>query len=242
MIDAMLVVMLPVLAVVLAVGCSETTSGGSGSGFGGGTSTPSSVGAGGDVPEEELNPQTADWFVERLPGEWDSSAQSEDDPTLTAKHLSACQIDAAELGERVVYLERSDLTTVGQPFEQLVITVEPDSAWYSTAGATFFAPDEPAAWVGLCGRGDRPPPPGTVRELAGCGTQVSYRDSQFFLEMSYGPLPDCDPRPIDGARRARTHLRFHPRVWWKEEILGEDGAAVWDPGGELEYVLERVAP
>lgn len=238
----MVTVRLGVLSLLLAIGCSEGSEGGASTGAGGGTTEASSSSAGGDDPADDLNPATADWFVERLPGEWDSAAQSEADPTLVAKHLSACRIDAPELGERVVYLERSDLASVDEPFEQLVVAVAPISRWYSIAGATFFAPDDPAAWRGLCGLEDQPSAPGPVRELVGCEVEVNYDDTQFHLWMDYGPLPACDPRPPAGARSARTHLRFQPRVWWTDAVLLEDGTTVHDPGADREYVLDRVGP
>ncbi len=231
--------------VLLLVACSSGT-GGETSPIGpepqDSTTSSSATGTGGG-PSEELNYQTANNFANGLPGEYDSSRQSEQDPSLEPKHFWACRLDAPELGERVVYLERSELETIDSPYVQLIISINAISGEYDRATAKLYVPDELGPWVGLCEGGPGQAMPTAVQELVGCDTMVSDDHTTSIWMESSGA--SCIPNAPEGTETGSNFFRLSsPGVIWRDEFRMEDGSLVLDPTGapdaRPEYALDRL--
>lgn len=232
-----------VLPILLALaGCSARGSGDESSPIGPEpTSTASTQPGTGGAPPSDLNYQTADWVMERLPGEYDSSAQVEEFPDLVGKHLWVCELDAPELGERVLYVERSNFGSLDSPDTQVVLAIDAASQNYNNAIARLYVPSDRATWVGLC-RTANPTAPSPLEVADGCDHQFAYNDATLSTTMSVNASASCVQAAPPSAMAAFSEVIFDgSEVRWHDAYFFEGGEVVEDPGAELQYVLRRIS-
>lgn len=73
-------------------------------------------------PQEELD--HAEIVYSWLKGDFDSSAQAEEDPTFFAVSLRSCDAVVPGLGERVLYVEQAMMDGLDRPYRQRIYSVE----------------------------------------------------------------------------------------------------------------------
>lgn len=228
---------------------THATSAGAGSGGGtGAESGPSGVGttgaggdagsggdgAGGELPDEYFF--AADAAYEYFQGDFDSYGQLpqvEGDVVPPPRRLVGCAVDAPELGERVVYVERTDPESDGPPDRQFLMAFVPKpEVGYYDALATILRPIDPTEWEGRC-------EPGTMMSLVGpvtdedhCRFTLQVFDDVFDeLTTSFaGPMPAACWAPYAGASEVEPYLAaWGGRVDWLDELIAEDGTRTRDP-------------
>jgi hypothetical protein len=185
-----------------------------------------------------LNEVTAQWVMERLPGRWSNAAQIEEMPTLRPKDLSVCALEAPALGDRVLYVERSDPSAPDQPDVQIILDIEAISLEYNEAVAKVYVPEQAEVWVGLCdGATSRPAPPSELRGLGeDCDRGIAYNDGSGKSHMSVSGAVACVPHAPAGAVLARSRMAFDDWTLSAHDEFELEGGELLerDPPGELD--------
>ncbi len=88
-----------------------------------------------------------------LIGTFDSSEQASLNPAYFNVQLTACEVEAPEMGERVLYIEQAMGTNLASPYRQRLYRVS-DNGDGRIASEVFTLSDQ-ASYVGLCDRDER---------------------------------------------------------------------------------------
>ncbi len=231
----------PQAATSAGTGAGGATATGTGGATATGTGGATTTGTGGGP---DVNDATAELVMETLPGRWGNVAQVEETPSIPAKDLRVCRLAAPELGDRVLYVERSEPAAPDLPDVQLILDVEANSPNYNQAVARVFVPEEPGVWVGLCEGATSPPtPPSELRGLGeACDRSFFYNDSTFFIKMSVSGGIDCVPGAPSGTVQAISEMTFNQDTLSSVDSFSLEGGEIErDPPGEDLYMFTRNA-
>ncbi len=237
------------LWVLVLVGCSSSDGGirpEPGGGTGGAptsaANSSSTDGAGGSLESPHQN-RTSDYLFSRLQGVFDSADQEAEGGPLVPKRLVGCALDANELGERVLYLERSDLDTPATPDRQFLVVVEGIEGLMGLAAvARMLVPLEPEQWIGHCESGSNAPPLDGVEARADCVFSAGLDDASHMVSMSSERTDAaCFAASAFGETiSAQLLLMGTGEVSWADAIWDADGSEAHDPPGSSDwYVMQR---
>ena len=144
----------------------------------------------GEVEAGEMNPESMmeemDAMAQRafdwLTGRFDSSAQSRTQPAYYAIQLTACKVNAPELGEHVLYIEQAQVSAADEPYRQRLYHVEAVLAEDGQVEviSSVYNVNNPDSLVGLCDRletMDFTLADVTLRE--GCAVHLNWQEDHF---------------------------------------------------------------
>jgi hypothetical protein len=243
------------VAAALAACSSSSSGGGTGSGSGGASSASAYSGVGGSGglggAATELSPHGAVLLTWKyLQGEFDSLGQEpiEGGPVPpSSRRLVGCAVDAPELGERVIYLERSPMETDAAPDRQFLIVLDQQES--SGPGGSFSSAMikrlvSPQDWAGGCVVGSTMALLGEVALDDACGEVHLTRNEISTISASVTPMPArCVSSSLDVEEVHMGMIAFGDRIGWWDMLAGADGRRSYDPPGEgSSYELIRGSP
>lgn len=139
----------------------------------------SDIMAGTEEESEAITQRAYEWLL----GRFDSSTQSIAQPQYFSIQLTACQVEAPNLGAKALYLEQAASDTPAAPYRQRLYVIE--SAGMSEAGhpmvtSSIFNLLDEDSLVGLCDRDERPTfVPADVVYREGCEVYLEWIDDHF---------------------------------------------------------------
>jgi hypothetical protein len=170
-------------------------------------------------PRDAAAPATAaERAFAMLTGRFDSKDQSEHDGEYHAVQLETCEVEAPELGSRVLYVEQALMTKLDAPYRQrlYVVSAEPESE--GVVRSSVYELTKPAAAVHLCAS----PAPrrfaasgAILRE--GCAVRLAW--SAASQSFSGGTEGSACASSLGGAKYATSSV-----------TLRRDGLESWDRG------------
>ena len=179
-----------------------------------------------DVPELNGNGVPSD-VLDRaflfLMGKFDSSAQAQEDPTYYNVQLHACEVEAPELGDRVLYIEQAMVTAVNQPYRQRLYVVT-DNGDGRVASTVYTIANEDS-YVGLCNRTERATfVASQVTERVGCTVYLSPANDGF----TGGTEGTNCLSTLRGASYATSQVSlFSNRILSWDQGFNASGVQVW---------------
>ena len=154
----------------------------------------------------------------RLAGRFDSADQADSNPSYYAVSLIACEVDAPELGEHVLYIEQALVDQLDSPYRQrLYVLSEEDEG---LVRSSIYELNREKKAVGLCDEEElRSFLAEDVVEREGCDVLLEF-DGQDYAGST--GLESC-PSDLNGATWATS-----------EVFLGPDRIESWDRGWDAE--------
>jgi hypothetical protein len=172
-----------------------------------------------------------------LTGRFDSSAQAARDDRYFEVQLNACDVEAADVGGNVVYVEQAMLTSLDAPYRQRIYLVEERS---EEVVSVVFELDAPEQVVGICdfNAADRAQAIArrTLSPLSGCEVALTPSDGGY----------------VGGTREQDCVNSFSGAVYATSDVtLTETQVITWDRGYDAQgrqvwgatagaYVFDRV--
>ncbi len=214
-------------------------------------------GGGGESSSSDQN-RASNLAWARLQGEFDSVDQeplNEGGPIPPfPRRLVGCAVDAPELGERVVYVERSVVDGEDGPDRQFLLAFRADPRQTPLGGALAFAtvlqPVDPSAWEGRC-------VPGANLELLSdvqeggeeCFFSITMNEVST-LTFSSPQMPvACVSSSLDAASVIVAFSVLFSNVVWIDNLFDEEGTSWFDPpspddpdDGLVSYDMARRTP
>lgn len=130
---------------------------------------------GGEDPRE-MNLDRAFTF---LAGRFDSTAQAAADMRYFEIQLHVCEVTAADVGPRVLYVEQAVMTSLDRPYRQRVYVVEPGAGVQDVVSRVYTIAGE-ANWVGACNEAmPRTLTANDITERAGCAVELEWQTDRF---------------------------------------------------------------
>ena len=150
----------------------------------------------------------------RLTGTLTSAAQAARTEDYREIELRSCPVAAPGLGSTVLYVEQAVASAPDQPYRQRLYVLEEEDE--RTVRSEIYTLADPAAAVGLCGRGERRsfhPSEATLRE--GCAVRMVFDGAVFRGETAPGACPSS----LRGASHATVAV-----------TVTAEGLDSWDRG------------
>lgn len=153
-----------------------------------------------------------------LTGRFDSSAQATEDPSYYAVSLVACEVEAPELGDDVLYIEQALVSALDDPYRQRFYAL---SAAEGVVTSVIWELDRPRKGIGLCdGTGELSDP--ILRE--GCDVTL-VRDDEGFVGSTVDGACSSD---LNGASYATSEVLLRPdRIESWDRGFDDDGQQIW---------------
>lgn len=147
-----------------------------------GEATAGEAEAGEMLTQEEEMDQMAQRAFDWLTGRFDSVEQARRQPSYFEIQLLACEVDAEELGERVLYIEQAQASTPEEPYRQRLyhIDTQVNAEGEIEVISTIYSLALPDAFVGLCSDANTTrfePSSYMIRE--GCEVYLKWVDDHF---------------------------------------------------------------
>lgn len=169
-----------------------------------------------------------------LRGRFDSTAQSQEDPSYFAIELIACRVDLPDLGEDVMYVQQQQVGEL--PYRQRLYKVEGVDA--ERARTVVYSLTDAPAWTDFCdGDTTTPVSEGTHDRRRGCGVSLTWDAERERFE---GGTEGTDCETSLGGDYAASEVTVTPsRIVSWDRGFNDDGSQAWGAvdGG---YVFDRL--
>jgi hypothetical protein len=247
------------VVITLLASCSSSSSGGGG-GSGGATASQTVTASGtdgggtggfGGAPAELSSHGAVLLTWKYLQGDFDSVGQEPiyegEAVPPTPRRLVGCAVDAPELGERVLYLERAAVEVDAVPDRQLLIVLGDEES--SGPGGSFSSAvvrrlASPGDWAGGCVVGATMALRGEVAIDDACGDVHLTRGETGTVSVSVAPMPArCASGALDAAEVNVDMWLDADQIDWRDELTAADGTESYDPPVDgSSYQLVRRSP
>ena len=136
----------------------------------------------GDMNAEEIKAEITQKAYEWLMGHFDSSAQASAQPSYFSIQLLSCEVEATEIGDRVLYIEQAPVSNANEPYRQRLYYVESiiDENGEIEVISNVYSVNNSNALIGLCDRDDRPS--FTLNDVSlreGCAVHLNWIEDHF---------------------------------------------------------------
>lgn len=201
-------------------------------------------GAGGGAPSLGQNyPSNMAWA--RFQGEFDSAGDGDDIPP-TARRLVGCPVNAPELGDRVVYLERSRIDGEGDADRQFLVALqaaEQVGPSDNRAVGVIVQPADPAAWAGRCDGQTELELLSDVVDGGECLMNLTMNEIGG-LSVSAPPMPAACLSAASQADQVSSIIVLgNDEIEWQDALTDVEGVTSYDPASEGSgYRLARRTP
>lgn len=168
----------------------------------------------------------ADRAAELLVGDFNSEKQSQNNPAYYAISLRSCEVEFADMGERVLYVEQASMDSLSEPYRQRLYVVEDLGEGRVSSEVYAFTDSKAANLVGSCDSpGDITIKTKHLVERTGCTVWLTELEDGSFEGATEGT--ECSST-LGGAAYATSEVSLETdRLLSLDQGWDANGNQVW---------------